>query len=253
MKKAWTISENEILINEYPDKLCQTIANKLNRSVGSVYNQANVLGLRKSEEFYISEASGRKNLIEAGKKSRFKKGSNPWNAGRTGVRVSPHSEFKKGNQPANTLHDGAITIRTDRDKNGRVFKYKYIRVAKGKWELYHRYVWKLLFGSIPLGNVIIFKDGDSMNCAIDNLECITKAENARRNRSTAKATITRNLMIEEGDFDNGSKSLSDTYVAGIIAEGDIKLREIIKEKHPDLIILKRAQLQLNRKINGYEK
>src|SRR5882672_1098084 len=55
----------------------------------------------------------RNHQIRTGNKSQFQKGMNPWNAG-LHIRMSPKSEFKKGMLPANTLHDGAITVRTDK-------------------------------------------------------------------------------------------------------------------------------------------
>lgn len=254
MNTKWTPAEQAYLRANYAHVCSKEIASYLQRSVGSIYNQAAKLGLKKSIAFLNTPNSGRHNLIAAGKAHRFKKGHNPWNAGRTGVRVCPQTEFKKGDLPHNTLFDGAITIREARSiKTGVVTKYKYIRIAKSKWELLHRYAWKQAYGPIPKGHIITFKDGDTMNCAITNLACISKAENAMRNRNAAKATATRKLMMEEGDWDNGSKSLSDRYVAGLIAEGDHALRNLIEVKHPDLIRIKRKQLLLNRTIKQYAK
>lgn len=46
---------------------------------------------------------------------------------------------------------------------------------------YHRYLWEQENGAIPKGYNIFFKDGNRRNCMIENLECISNAELARRN------------------------------------------------------------------------
>ncbi len=118
---------------------------------------------------------------------RFKKHSVPWNKGishNAGGR-SPQTRFKPGNLPANTKHDYAISYRYNKET-----PYKYIRVALGVWVLLHRYVWELTNGEIPAGHNVTFKDGDTTNCDISNLELISKRENMERNRNHKKAAET---------------------------------------------------------------
>lgn len=119
--------------------------------------------------------------------SRIKKGQVPRNKGKKQVEYmsaeaiekTKLTRFKKGHVPHNTNKqgDGAITKR--RDSNGKY--YKYIRIKKGVWELYHRYLWEQVNGKIPDGHIVVFKDGDSDNTNIDNLELITLTENMFRN------------------------------------------------------------------------
>jgi len=186
--------------------------------------------------------------------TRFAKGLNPWNAGRTDIRVSPKSEFKKGHLPANTLFDGAISIRKD-TKTGR--KYKYIRIALGKWELLQRKVWKDANGDIPKGYVVVLKDGDTINCELENLELISMADNARRNNKLSqwKKTYVFKEKIELGQDPTGVKTLSDSYVAGMLAQGSKQHAETKKMmlENPEIISLKRQQLQLNRALNKKRK
>ena len=116
------------------------------------------------------------------KESQFKKGQTPPNKGK---KMPPElyekckaTMFKKGQLPHNTAAtDGEVRMR--RDKSGKA--YKYIRVALGHWELYHRVIWEQAHGPIPEGMLVVFKDGDSMNCELDNLEMITMEENMARN------------------------------------------------------------------------
>ena len=85
--------------------------------------------------------------------------------------------FKKGHLPHNTRNDWDIRIQ--QDKSGR--KYKYIRVSLGKWMLLHRFNWEQSNGTIPKGMKILFKDGDTMNCDVSNLELVTAGQLMKRN------------------------------------------------------------------------
>lgn len=161
---------------------------------------------------------------------QFKKGHVSWNTGKY-VRVSQKSEFKKGNLPANTKHDGCISIRTDK----RGMPYKWIRIAKGEWIYYSRYVYEQQIGPIPDGHLVSFKDGDTLNCHPDNLFLLSKKDNARRNHNKEKAT----KQFHE---------LHDNYVAGILSRGNTELRPLIREDK-ELIEVKRQSLLLKRAIN----
>ena len=46
------------------------------------------------------------------------------------------------------------------------------------WKLKHHLVWEDAHGKIPKGHLIIFKDNNSLNCDLDNLMCISRAEQA---------------------------------------------------------------------------
>ena len=120
------------------------------------------------------------------RKGRFAKGIIPFNKGTKGLKGANKTSFKKGNLPHNTKKDGAISVRSD--------GYKYIRIAKGKWVLLHRHIWKQAKGTIPEKHLIVFKNKDRMNCNINNLECISMAENRNRNinyKKSAKSLKTR--------------------------------------------------------------
>lgn len=86
--------------------------------------------------------------------------------------------FKKGGLPPTTLYDGAITTRYDKDARRY---YKWIRLAKGKWQMLHVNKWIKKHGHIPEGMIVVFKNKDSMKVTLKNLELITLEENMRRN------------------------------------------------------------------------
>lgn len=120
--------------------------------------------------------------------SQIKKGSKPLNKGKKwddfmskeAQERSRTTTFKKGHLPKNTLRDKVITIRYDHKNRGGA-AYKYIRISLGKWMPLHKYYWEEKHGPIPAGHCLWFKDGNSLNCDLSNLELITRGENLARN------------------------------------------------------------------------
>lgn len=182
MKHTWTGSELRYLVSRYPNLSTVVIAVYLEVSISAVYNQAYALGLKKSDTFLSSPKSGRfDKLSKSGKRYRFAKGHVPANKGkkmpehlRERIR---HTWFKKGNLPNNTKFNGHVSVRLDGD--GR--PYAHIRVSQGRYELLHRHIWQQANGSIPEGKIVVFKNGDSTDLCLDNLELITRQENMLRN------------------------------------------------------------------------
>lgn len=169
--------------------------------------------------------------LQTGRDTRFKNGHKPWNNGTRGAGIcKPNAgSFKKGDLPVNTLYDGAQTIRID---TATKRPYWWIRHSVGKWEHLHRHLWRQERGEIPKDMMVVFKDGNTLNCTIDNLQLLSKAENARRN--------------------SGSINLPDGYVAALLSVRNPELRTELM-KRPDLLELKRQSIQLNREINGTER
>lgn len=220
-RKKWTQDELNWLKKNASKFLDRELAARFNTTVNSV------------------KACIMNHKIKPGRNRNFQKGHRPWNFRTKGLmnhtKASQKMQFKKGHLPANTLHDGAITVRLDhpKDRNGR--PYKWIRIAPGKWVHYHRYKWEKKNGPVPPGYMVVFKDGDTMNTRLSNLKLMSMAENARRNYNPVKAQ-------------KCVKELSDNYIAGRLAGGDQKLRKAIILNMPELVELKRTQLKLNRQI-----
>lgn len=187
-RKRWTKKEDRIMIREYPKKYTGEVAEILGRSIFSVYQRAATLGIKKTEAFRKMElAKQAEKLKVVGVKSRFNKGRAPENKGkkqseymsRAAINRTKATRFKKGNKPHNTREkDGVITTRQNHD-DGR--KSKWIRISMGKWYPYHQYRWEKYRGKVPVGHCLWFKDGNTLNEKLSNLELITRAELMRRN------------------------------------------------------------------------
>ena len=184
MKRLTPIQVQEIL-QLYPDVPSSEIAQRYNQSLYNIYRTAQRYGVKKSAAFLSSEKSGR---IRSGEKrseaTQFSKGHEPWTKGKKASEICRSKEsmqrmhrWEKGHKPYNIKHDGAITIRT----TSPGMKYKFIRLAENRWEFLHRYIYMQQYGMIPKGYNIVFKDGDQMNCNIENLECISDCELRQRN------------------------------------------------------------------------
>lgn len=219
--KPWTKSDLQLLKRLYPNHSNKEIGNRIQRTGQSVKTKATVLGLKKAptykrmafsalppktvkaiEMLYhtmsnhdlakrlgISEGSVHRyrKLLGLRKENtgRFKKGVVPFTKGKkqsefmsaAAIKRTKGTRFKKGGIPKNTLHNGAITVR--KHKTGA--PWLYIRISKARWQELHRYNWEQVNGKLRRGDVLRFKDGNHMNCAVDNLEKIDRPTNMRLN------------------------------------------------------------------------
>lgn len=194
---AWSQRDLDRLAKLYPVRPSAEVARVLGRGLSSVSGMARVLGLRKTQAYLDSEASGRlrKGYTRPGtERTQFPKGHVPLNKGLRRPGWAPgrmrETQFKKGERRGKAaLNWKPIgTIRPDTEGYLRI---KVREAVHGKestgfgntkvWPLYHREVWKRQHGPIPPKHIITFKDRDRGNCAIGNLEMLSMADNARRN------------------------------------------------------------------------
>jgi hypothetical protein len=188
VSRAWPEQEIKILRELYPNTPTQHIADQLGKTLTPIYRMANQLGLKKSDEFNASDASGRiskENRIRRGLEYRFPKGNVPankglrrpgWHSGRM-----KETQFKKG-----CLSGRAKAIYKPIGAE-RVTKDGYLQRKvnndlpfQRRWQMVHRLVWEQHHGPIPDRHLIAFIDGNKLNCAIENLECVSREEWIKR-------------------------------------------------------------------------
>ena len=180
--RPWTPEEDQYMREHYPDELGNDVAKALRRPMSLMYQRARILGLKKSEFFKLSEFSGRLNGKQ-GRNNWFPKGHVPANKGKKMLpgqyEKCKATMFRKGNNPQNHKLVGTISERSNYKRGST---YMYIKIAEPRtWVMLHRYNWENVYGPIPRGMNLVFKDGDFRNCQVENLELITNDELMRRN------------------------------------------------------------------------
>lgn len=182
--RPWTAADLRTLRRLYPGTLTRKVAAVLGRNESSVYGKANLIGLKKNAAFLASQESGRlSKFSKAGEAHRFKPGHTTWNKGTHYVAGgrSPLTRFKKGNRSKRWDLDayalGALRITTDGCLLIKATPSKHRR----SWKVMARFVWETERGRIPPNHVIRAKNGDAHDTRIENLECISRRENIRRN------------------------------------------------------------------------
>ncbi len=188
-RRFWSAHELRWLAALYPSHPSWFVARLLGRDLYGTYRAAAKCGIQKSAEFLASDPSCRlRKGSRIGEAFRFRKGQTPANKGlrRPGYSVGrgrmQQTQFTKGHRPRNGQPVGSIHTNPD--------GYLEIKMREGRWnaseghawQLLHRELWKRERGPIPPKHIVVFKDRDPKNCAIENLELISMEENARRNR-----------------------------------------------------------------------
>lgn len=225
MRRKWTEADIATIKAHYPDKPTKDVAAMLGCSVSAVYNQAFNLGIKKSQVFWDSDMTTR---IKRGHQdqrmasTRFKPGNVPWNAGCKGWQSggrSAETQFSTGMSPPNTMPVGSLRIVTS--NTGVAQLERKINTQSGpsnlRWRTVHRLVWEAAHGPVPPGHIVVFKPGMKTlveaEITLDKVDCISRAENARRN-----------------DASNKSPELKALYqLKGAITR---QLKRIVKEERP---------------------
>lgn len=226
-KTTCTPAEDEFIRDNYLDMAPQKIANVIGGSETRVKKRIQQLGLVIPREIIEQR------IID----SRRKKGDVPFNKGlkqtdymnAEAIERTTITRFKKGIIPKNSYNEvGKITKRYD--KGGKI--YLHICVELGKWEMLHVYNWKQAGRDIPKGYSLWCKNGNTEDCLIENWECISRAENMRRNSMSDGAIASKLARVCTGKQGN-------------FIDRQAKAQYL---QHPSLLELKRQQLLLNRAI-----
>lgn len=216
MARKWTDEEIERLKVLYPNIKNSDISLKIGRSISGLASKAKSLGIRKSEMFFNDPILSGRNLQNCGKDTRFKKGSVPHNKNRNLEQWMPKetiekikkTQFKKGAIPQNALPIGTEVIRNDK-RSGK--KYIMIKVEGFKTLIYkHVYIFKSHYKiKLKPGENVVFKDGNTMNLSIDNLECITNVELMNRNSIQRYPPELKTQMLKNSKLKRIIKKIED--------------------------------------------
>lgn len=185
-KHQWTTADEALLREHFAERTAAELARMLGVSIKAVYQRTQALGLRKTREWIAENArQSMEKLEHGGRRHQFNAGNVPWNKGisfTSGGRSGEY-RFKPGHertgravdlwQPVGTLRincDGYLERKVNDD-----------RPFYRRWRAEHLCVWEAANGPRPPGFAVVFRDGDKMNTALDNLECISRRELMLRN------------------------------------------------------------------------
>lgn len=211
-RQPWTTEQLAALRQLYPDHQAADVARMIGRGTGSVHQKAAQLGLSKSEAFKASDKSGR---ILRGRKdprmtaTQFRPGLQPWNKGvpgSTGLHPNcQRTQFRKGEMSGAAQHNyvpiGSYRINGDGHLEQKMTDDPALAPTR-RWTPVYRLVWERENGPIPQGHMVVFRPG--MKTAVlelittDRLECITRAENARRNHPANRSPELAKLVQLKG-------------------------------------------------------
>lgn len=165
----------------YADKTALSVGMAIGKTESQVHNKAFHLKLKKSPGF-LTMAGRELSMRESAKVVRFKSGHQTWNKGikgSTGLHdASRASQFKVGQLPHNHHPIGYERIDCEGYLHRKISDTGH---TKRDFKLVHHIIWQSVHGEIPSGCYIVFSDGNKANFDIDNLVCLTKAENMKRN------------------------------------------------------------------------
>ena len=182
-RRLLTQEQHDYLVEHIPGRYNKDLADLINNKFGLSLTAKQIRAYRKNHK-----------LVSSGLTGRFEKGHVPINKGTRGMcNVGGNSgSFKKGQKPKNYKPVG--TERIDRDG------YILIKVQdhgtwNQRWRHKSRVLWEQAFGPIPQKHALIFKDGNPLNCVLDNLMLVTKNELARMNKMKLKRTSTEETQV----------------------------------------------------------
>jgi hypothetical protein len=208
-RRYWTDDEIALLRDMYPECHAADVGAWLLRGMDQVYQAAAKHGLHKSAAYLASDTACR---IQRGKQhpsmiaSRFQPGIVPWNKGTHYVAGgrSGETRFKRGRKPEesrNYLPIGSLRVCADGYLE-RKFTDDQSIVPARRWVAVHRLVWEASVGPIPKGHIVRFRDRMKTTVleeiTVDRLECITRAEHARRNHPRSHSPELARLVQLKG-------------------------------------------------------
>lgn len=209
-RRVWNPEDDERLKQLYPRTLTRDIARELGRTVPQVERRAiKHLGLRKAPGYMSQVARAElEERRERGKASGFKPGHVSWNKGLKGLNMggrSVETRFKKG-RPAEL----AANYRQIGDEKYDPKRKTIVRKVTDdpalarvmRWRPVHVLVWEAAHGPVPDGCIVRFKTGMktlvSAEITADRLECVTLAENMRRNTVHNLPLPLKRLVVARG-------------------------------------------------------
>lgn len=153
-----TPAQKELIVEWYKTLSRKELTEKFNSEFGKNITVGQMTAFLKNHK------------IKSGRTGYYESGQVPFNKGTKGVMKPNKTSFKKGQTAYNYRPLGSERVNVE--------GYVEVKIASpGTWGLKQRYVWEQNNGPIPKGYNVRFKDGDRLNCDIDNLLLVSDSEN----------------------------------------------------------------------------
>lgn len=94
---------------------------------------------------------------------------------------SVETRFKPGSRPQTWVPVGTEVVDSYGYRKRKVRDDAPTGMTRNNWQFVHILLWEQHNGPVPDGHNVVFRDKDRSNVVIENLECISRADNARRN------------------------------------------------------------------------
>lgn len=201
----------KLLREWYPNYATAVVAGALDLTPAAVYNKAFALDLKKNAEYLATDQAGR---IQRGRQhpamiaTRFESGHTPWNKGSHFVAGgrSAETRFVPGQKPHTWVPIGSYRVVRGGSKTPWLMLECKVSDVPGpnhlRWHPVHRLVWEAANGRVPAGHIVVFRAGQRTteleSITLDRLECISRAENARRNHPRNKSPELARLVQLKG-------------------------------------------------------
>jgi len=180
----------------YPDRLIMYL---LGRSQSCVHNQAKRMGLKRTPEYLAAQKARATLRMQTDRVMRehiFQPGLVPWNAGRKGYKPggrAAETQFKPGCKPQTTQPIGAHRIVSNKQSGPQLERKMTDTPGPNhhRWVPVARLVWEAAHGPVSPGCIVVFKTPSLRTVVLeqitlDKLDCITRAEHAKRNHPRNK-------------------------------------------------------------------
>jgi hypothetical protein len=209
-KVRWQDFQLDYLRAHYADTPMAEITAFLQCSEKRVWSKASQLGLHRSPEFLrvLQTGLGKKlSTSPRARACRFSKDKTPWNKGIHVWTGGDKTWFKKGE-----LHGRALELRQPVGAT-RIFDgYLQQKITNDipfhkRWKGVHILTWEAAHGAVPKGFVIKMKDGNKLNTALENLECISRRELMLRNSAVSYGPEIFNAIRLRGSITRVIKNL----------------------------------------------
>jgi hypothetical protein len=165
-KKAhkYTAEQVEFLQDKYVSLSRRNLTEAFNARFGTAKTEGQIVSTLKNHS------------IQSGRGGFFVKGHTPWNQGKKGCTAPNSGQFKPGHTPRNKRRLWSERVNSDGYVEISVPERNPHTGAPTRFRPKHVWLWEMEHGPVSKEHALVFKDGNPLNCVIENLIMVTRSE-----------------------------------------------------------------------------